>query len=81
MDTLATLAMKGMRNNVGNHIANCYRTSANGWHWWSNTVGRRRTSGRNARRIMAEQRLEFADHLMGWIFDPNHHCKYCDEES
>jgi hypothetical protein len=29
---------------------------------------------------MAEQRLEFADHLMGWIFDPNHHCDYCEEE-
>ena len=29
---------------------------------------------------MAEQRLEFADHLMGWIFDPNHRCKYCEED-
>ena len=29
---------------------------------------------------MAEQRLEFTDHLMGWIFDPNHHCDYCEEE-
>ena len=29
---------------------------------------------------MAEQRLEFTDHLMGWIFDPNHHCKYCEDE-
>jgi hypothetical protein len=29
---------------------------------------------------MAEQRLEFTDHLMGMIFDPRHHCKYCDEE-
>lgn len=29
---------------------------------------------------MTEQRLEFADHLMGSLFDPKHHCKYCDEE-
>jgi hypothetical protein len=29
---------------------------------------------------MAEQRLEFTDHLMGYLFDPNHHCDYCDEE-
>ena len=29
---------------------------------------------------MAEQRLEFADHLMGMMFDPKHHCKYCEEE-
>jgi hypothetical protein len=29
---------------------------------------------------MAEQRLEFADHLMGSMFDPNHHCKYCEDE-
>lgn len=29
---------------------------------------------------MAQQRLEFADHLMGSLFDPNHHCKYCEEE-
>ena len=28
---------------------------------------------------MAEQRLEFADHLMGMMFDPNHRCKYCEE--
>lgn len=26
-------------------------------------------------------RLEFADHLMATIFDPNHWCKYCEEES
>ena len=29
---------------------------------------------------MAEQRLEFADHLMASLFDPNHRCKYCEEE-
>lgn len=29
---------------------------------------------------MAEKRLEFADHLMATIFDPNHWCKYCEEE-
>jgi hypothetical protein len=28
---------------------------------------------------MAEQRLEFTDHLMGMLFDPRHHCKYCEE--
>jgi hypothetical protein len=30
--------------------------------------------------LMAEQRLEFADHLMGMLFDPRHHCKYCEDE-
>jgi hypothetical protein len=29
---------------------------------------------------MPEQRLEFTDHLMGMLFEKNHHCKYCDEE-
>jgi hypothetical protein len=29
---------------------------------------------------MAEQRLEFTDHLMGMIFDPLHYCKYCEDE-
>lgn len=28
---------------------------------------------------MAEQRLEVFDHCMGMLFDPNHHCKYCDD--
>jgi hypothetical protein len=28
---------------------------------------------------MAEQRLEFADHLFGMMFDAKHHCKYCDD--
>jgi hypothetical protein len=29
---------------------------------------------------MAEQRLEFMDHLFGMMFVDGHHCKYCDEE-
>lgn len=29
---------------------------------------------------MAEERLLFADHLINMMFDPNHHCKYCEEE-
>lgn len=29
---------------------------------------------------MTEQRLEFADHLMGMMFDPKHRCKYCEDE-
>ena len=26
-------------------------------------------------------RLEYADHLMAMLFDPNHWCKYCEEDN
>jgi hypothetical protein len=29
---------------------------------------------------MADFVQEYTNHLMATLFDPNHHCKYCDEE-
>ena len=28
---------------------------------------------------MSEKRLEYFDHCMGMLFDPKHHCKWCEE--